>query len=130
MNLSNDDKFVFWVYGVIGAIVTEFFIYMIFIVINVRFHIDSYYNTWALLAGSFNNALPVMTFGLLFYCAGFAFRGKERKALSVNLERMDNAEKAVYIAIMKKSMDPQKLLEDNRGIPEKFLPGYTGEDNE
>lgn len=108
-------------FALIGLFCSELFTYIIFFAVNTRVFEDENYRLIGMMALSLNNAFPYMVFGFLFYALGYAFRGKERKSLEINLDEINDTEKWIYIAMIKKSMKLEN--KDPKGIPDYFYPG-------
>lgn len=108
-------------FALAGLICSELFTYIIFFAVNTRILENENYQLVGIMATSLNNAFPYMIFGILYFCIGYAFRGKERKSLEINLEEINDTEKWIYIAMIKKTI---KLKNDDlKGIPDYFYPG-------
>lgn len=118
---NRKERFLFIKWGVCGLLCAELFLYIIFFAFNTRIYERNDYKIVGYIILTFYDVFPHMAVGILFYMIGFSFRGKERKSIEINLEELNDAEKATYIMLIRKSMKGGR--EDNKGIPEHFFPG-------
>ena len=115
---------IFFLYGIGGLLASLLLTYIVFFTFSMRYKNNGPY-TIGFLISSLWDALPYMVTGIIFYSIGFAFRGMERKSFGINLKRLDDTEKWIYLGIIRKSMNagPDFINGKEKGIPERFYPG-------
>lgn len=103
-NLFKNDDWTLFRWGLIGLTCILFGIYIFFIAVSPIYEEDTY-NIWADLGPLFLKCLPCMIGAILGFFVGYAFRGKERKDISLVIDDKSDAEKRILIGILATSME-------------------------